>query len=179
MKTPYCIFLLFIVGSFAGCDAYKSLSPRGKLMIKNKETLFRGVHFDSSISTVKALEEITPELEYNDYLRYNISADSIAAGESLEVEYFFNKKDQLDMIIAFYYVTNKNAIKPLTEELRRYFEQKIGPARRDESGAYHWELPDEQGLKGTIEINLTGETEEGYMGVELELIKYYEYERRL
>ncbi|HXH18990.1 MAG TPA: hypothetical protein VNJ07_07885, partial [Chitinophagales bacterium] len=108
-----------------------------------------------------------------------IPADSIAGGESLEVEYFFNKNDQLDLIIAFYNLTDSTQLHPLAGELRRYFERKFGRARQDEMGWYHWELDDRTGEKGAIEISLTGETEEGYRGIELELSKYYEHEERL
>ncbi len=179
MKSCYICLISILLLAFTGCNEFKNLSPRSKIIVKSKEMLFRGVDFDYTIQSVKAAEEIEPELEYKDYLRFKIKADSIGSGESVDLEYFFNKKDQLDMIIAFYNLTDKSRIEPLANELKRYFERKFGRAQQDEMGWYHWEMTDKSGLTGTVEVNLIGETEEGYMGLELELIKYYENERRL
>lgn len=148
-------------------------------MVKTKKKLFRGLSFDMTLAQVKETEDLNPELEYRDYLRFKILADSIAAGESVDVEYFFNKKDQLDLMIAFYNLSGTDDIQPLINELKNFLENKYGRAKQDELGWYHWEFDDRKGEPGTIEINLVGETEEGYRGVELELIKYYGYEKRL
>lgn len=169
-----CVFALLLVS----CNDFKHLSQRGKLIVKTKQHLFRGLNFDSSIEDVKQSEALSPETEYPDNVRYHIAADSIAPGESLDVEYFFNKKNQLDLMIAFYNLSDSNAIHPLVNELMRYLEREHGRPKKDELGWYHWEFQDKKGETGTIEINLMGETEAGYMGVELELIKYYAYEDR-
>ncbi len=163
----------------ASCNDFKHLSNRGKLMVKTQHNLFRGLSFDSNIQDVKLTETHVPDLEYPDYLRYRIAADSVAAGESLDVEYFFNKKNQLDLMIAFYNISDSTAIHPLADELMRYLEREHGRPKQDELGWYHWEFQDKKGEPGTIEINLVGETEAGYMGVEVEMIKYYAYEERL
>lgn len=160
------------------CNDFKHLSKRGKLIVKTKENLFRGLNFDLSLQDVKQAESISPEKEYTDNLHYQFLADSIAAGESLDVEYFFNKKNQLDLMIAFYNISDSNAIHPLVEELMCYLEREHGRPKQDELGWYHWEFQDKKGESGAIEINLVGETEAGYMGVELEMIKYYAYEER-
>ncbi len=172
------LFLSVIVLFFCGCNDFKHLSDRGKLLVKTKEQLFRGVDFDMKLNEVRELEEIQPHTEYADYLLYRISGDSIGKGETIDVEYFFNKKNQLDLIIAFYNLSDKTTIRPLVQELKGYYEKKYGKPKEDEFGWFHWEIRDKSGEKGVIEINLVGETEEGYMGVELELIKYYEYEKR-
>jgi len=177
-NTPYSI-LFFAALLFASCNDFKHLSNRGKLMVKTKNNLFRGLNFDLDIQQVKQSEAIAPELEYPDNLRYRILADSVAAGESIEIEYFFNKKNQLDLMIAFYNISDSNEISPLADELMRYLEREYGRPKVDEAEGYHWEFQDEEGEPGTVEINLVKETEEGYMGVELELIKYYIYEERL
>lgn len=177
-KLPYyCILCAAALLLFA-CNDFKHLSQRGKLLVKTKQHLFRGLHFDATIEEVKQAEAITPQKEYPDNVSYRILADSIAPGESLDVEYFFNKKNQLDLMIAFYNLSDSNAIHPLVDELMRYLEREHGRAKKDEHGWYHWEFPDKKGEPGTIEINLVGETEAGYLGVELELIKYYAYEER-
>lgn len=148
--------------------------------MKSKEKIFRGVDFDIGILEVKSREPLKPDLEYADYLHYRILADSIATGESVDVEYFFNKDNRLDLMIAFYNLSDKHAIYPLVEELRRYLEREYGRPRQDELGWYHWKFEDKKSREpGTIEINLLGETEAGYMGVELELAKYYAYEARV
>lgn len=177
-KLSYYCILGVVAALFVSCNDFKHLSNRGKLMVKTKQPLFRGLHFDATIQDVRQAEAIAPEKEYPDNLRYHLLADSIAAGESLDVEYFFNKKNQLDLMIAFYNISDSNAIHPLADELMRYLEREHGRAKKDELGWYHWEFPDKKGEPGTIEINLVGETEAGYMGVELELIKYYAYEER-
>ena len=145
----------------------------------SKEKTFRGLHFDLKKETVKSAEIAKPEAEYDDYLRYNLLADSVASGESLELEYFFNKKDQLDLIIAFYNTGSSEVINSVIDELKDYFENRYGTARKDENGFYHWEFDDKGEIPGTIEIHLTGETEEGYMGIEIELLKYYQDEKKL
>ncbi len=148
-------------------------------MVKNKKHMFRGLDFDMTPDEVRRNETLQPDLEYPDYLRYRLLADSIAAGESVELEYFFNNKNQLDLMITFYNLSDKEAIQPLADELKRYLERSYGRPKQDELGWYHWQLDDKTGEEGSIEINLVGETEEGYMGVELEMTKYYENEERI
>ena len=148
-------------------------------MLKSKEEMFRGLDFDMSLQEVKEKETLPPDLEYGDYLRYHILADSVSAGESMDVEYFFNKNNRLDLMIAFYNLRDKDVLHPLADELKRYLERNYGRPQQDELGWYHWEFDDKTGENGTIEINLVGETEEGYMGVELEMTKYYENEERV
>ncbi|MDZ4847357.1 MAG: hypothetical protein SH857_17625 [Chitinophagales bacterium] len=177
-KIPYSI-LFFALLLFASCNDFKHLSNRGKLMVKTKQDLFRGLNFDVTLQDVKQAEAISPELEYPDNMRYHIVADSIAEGESLDVEYFFNKKNQLDLMIAFYNISDSNAIHPIVNELMRYLEREHGRPKQDELGWYHWEFQDKKGEPGSIEINLVGETEAGYMGVEVEMIKYYAYEEKM
>ncbi len=164
---------------FSSCIDFKHLSRRGKLLFKSKQKTFRGIHFDMSLQNVKEKEELKPDIEYKDYLHYTIQADSIVAGESLDLEYFFNKDDRLDMMIAFYNLADENAIHEFADEIKSYLERKYGRPRQDESGWYHWEFADKGSVPGSIEINLMGETEKGYMGIELELIKYYENEERV
>lgn len=177
-KFSYPLVACLVLFLLASCNDFKHLSNRAKLMVKVKDNLFRGIDFDLSPEQVKQAEAITPDIEYPDNLRYKIGADSIAAGESLDVEYFFNKKHQLDLMIAFYNISDSAAIYPMVDELMRYLQREHGDPKKDELGWYHWEFPDNTGEPGTIEINLVGETESGYMGVELELIKYYAYEDR-
>jgi len=177
--VPALLLAFSLLAFFSACNDFKHLSKRGKLMVKNKHKMFRGLDFDMPLTEVKKSEGTQPDMEYPDYLRYRFAADSIAPGESLEVEYFFNKKDQLDLIIAFYNLTDTEEIKPLADELKRYLERDYGRPAQDEFGWYHWQFDDKTGEKGTVEINLAGETEEGYKGVELELTKYYEYEERV
>jgi len=163
----------------ASCRDFKHLDSRSKLMLKTKEQLFRGLDFDKPIDEVKKSETLQPEMQYADYLKYRIGADSIAAGESVEIEYFFNKKNQLDLMIAFYNISDSAAIHSMADNLMGYLETKYGRPKRDELGWYHWEFECKSGEPGTVEVNLVGETEKDYMGVELELIKYYSYEKRL
>ena len=141
--------------------------------------MFRGLAFDMKLADVKQSETVRPDVEYEDYLRYRLFADSIASGESVDMEYFFNKNNQLDLMIAFYNLADEDDLHPLADELRRYFERSYGRARLDEQGWYHWQFDDKKGESGSIEVNLVGETEKGYMGVEIEMIKYYENEERL
>jgi hypothetical protein len=63
------------------------------VLLKSKEHFFRSIDFDHSIEDVKNNESFSPELAYADYLRYHVMADSVATGESVDVEYFFNKKN--------------------------------------------------------------------------------------
>ena len=141
--------------------------------------MFRGIQFGTSLEEVKGKENLNPDIEYGDYLHYYLNADSIAEGESVDIEYFFNRNDQLDMVIAFYNLTDKETIHPLADELYRYLERKYGRPRQDELGWYHWDFEEKNNESGTIEINLVGETEPGYMGVEIEFIKYFENEERV
>ena len=179
IKHPVLYLALSGILLLSSCLDFKHLSSRGKLLFKNKEKMFRGIQFGMSLQEVKEKEEWKPSIEYTDYLRYKMIADTIAAGEYIDVEYFFNKKDRLDMIIAFYNVVDKETIHPLVNEIKRYLERKHGRPRIDESGWFHWEYTEKGDQRGSIEINLIGETEEGYMGVELEMIKYYENEKRM
>ena len=159
------------------CNNLNQLDPRAKLVIKSTDKMLRGVQFDESLKAVKNYEDGELIKEFEDYLSFKINLDTIYPGEQIDAEYFFNNRDQLDLIIVFYSLQNKNEIEPLVTDLKQYFERKYGIANEDEIGWYNWEFESKTGLPGSIEINLVSETEEGYMGVEVEMLKYYEFEK--
>lgn len=179
MYNRSCFLLLCIIIYLGSCNDFKRLSPRSKLIINTDKEFFRGLDFDTGIENVKAIEKARLAEEFTDYLRYRIDADSLGKKEYVEIEYFFNKANQLDLFLVFYALSQPADIQPLITELKAYFEKRYGKAVNDELGWYNWEFRDETGIPGTIEIKLVGEKDEGYLGVEIEMLKYYEFEERL
>ncbi|HXH18080.1 MAG TPA: hypothetical protein VNJ07_03265, partial [Chitinophagales bacterium] len=51
--------LLFV----SSCNDFKHLSERGKLIVKTKDNMFRGVDFDMPLQEVRKIENIRPEVE--------------------------------------------------------------------------------------------------------------------
>lgn len=175
----YAGYLSLFIFLLTACNNFKRLGDRAKLILKNDKKLFRGLDFEMSLKQVKELETAHLEDEFSNYLRYKVEVDSMFPGEYLALEYSFNSKDQLDVIYVYYTLEDKSLIDPIVNDLKEYFSNEYGQPKVDELGWYKWKFEDKTGVPGTVEITLSGEKKEDYLGVYLDLQKFYEFEERL
>lgn len=172
----FALFILSFLLFLSSCKDFTDFSPHTKLILKNEAMMFRGVSFDINKSAVKALEEKEPFEEYPDYLRYKYSPEN-SKENFLDLEYFFNNDGRLDMIIGYYALADDEEQKVVFDELLREFTRRFGPGEKDELGWYTWKFNDKEGIPGQIEIILNIENTEGYKGIDIEFVKYYEFEK--
>lgn len=177
MKRYY--ILIFIISVLvSSCKDFQDFSPHSKLILKNEKMMFRGIEFDKNKATITELESSQPIEEYPDYLRYKYSLEKSDTTE-LELEYFFNNDNRLDMIIAYYTIENEDVKNKIFDELLREFTKRFGPGEKDELGWYTWKFKDQIGIPGQIEIILNQESNDGFQGIDIEFVKYYEFEQNM
>ena len=172
------ISILFSILLFS-CKSFEDFSPHTKFILKSEDMMFRGVEFDKGKSTVLEKEGSEPTEEYPDYLRYTSNFEN-RDDYFFDLEYFFNNDDRLDMIIAYYTLTSEEEQSLVFDELAREFTKRFGPGEKDELGWYTWKFKDNTGLPGQIEIILnTGKNDDGILGVDIEFVKYYDFEQNI
>lgn len=170
------IVVLLLMAVIQACSSYDRLGEDGQTLIASKEGLFRGLNMDVSPTAVKQHEtaEIFEESEF--YLGYQIVEPE--KGKHLEIEYSFNNDNMLDFIATFYHLPSEKEAIDLTNSLRQYLTDKYGPSKEDELGWYTWQIKDETGEPGTIEVVLLSDIDNANAeyGVDLEMVKYYDQE---
>lgn len=161
--------------TLSGCDPFKSMSDEAQMVLKSKKGLVRDIQFDQSIDEIKAIEKLTVSEAFSNYLLYSQLLEGDTATK-MEVEYFFNKQDQLDYVAINCQIPDSAQADVVREDLKGFLEKKYGPSEQDEYGWYVWEFKDEKGVPGYIEVELSSQTEEGQTGISLEFVKYYDFE---
>ncbi|MEX0811502.1 MAG: hypothetical protein WD048_04735 [Chitinophagales bacterium] len=160
----------------SSCKDFNDFSPHTQFILKNEQMMFRGIEFDINKATVLETEASEPTEEYPDYLLYNYQLNEQDEPQ-LELEYFFNNDNRLDMIIAYYTLENEEEKARVFDELIREFTKRFGPGEKDELGWYTWKFKDQIGIPGQIEIILNPENTDGFRGIDIEFVKYYEFEQ--
>lgn len=164
---------------FISCKDFEDFNPHTKFILKNEEMVFRGVEFDKDKSVVLEKESGEPVEEFPDYLHYKYNFEENKK-QQLELEYFFNSDNRLDMIIAYYKLKDEAEQSLVFDELIREFTKRFGPGEKDELGWYTWKFKDQLGIPGQVEIILNTEKDDANaFGVDLELVKYYDFEQNM
>lgn len=171
-----CIALLTMTALLQACSPFDRLGEDGKLLLGSDEALFRNIDMDVNPTVVKQTEtaSLTEESEF--YLGYEQLPG--ADGQHIELEYSFNNDNKLDFIAAYYKMPDEQSVTELTAALEKYFDKKYGDSKEDELGWHIWTFADAKGEPGNIEIVLNSDIDnaEQEYGVDLEIVKYYEYE---
>lgn len=164
---------------FASCKDFEDFNPHTKFILKSEEMMFRGIQFDKDKGAIKEAEQVAPEEEFPDYVRYLLSFED-NKDYTLDLEYFFNNDNRLDMIIAYYSLKTEEEQSLVFDELTREFTKRFGPGEEDELGWYTWKFKDQIGVPGQIEIILnTEKNDENGLGIDVELVKYYDFEQNM
>lgn len=160
----------------ASCTSFDRLSDPAKDWLKTDEGFFRGMSFDMSPAEVQQLEQaiVTEAGEF--YLSYEVVPER--QGEHIEIEYSFNNDKKLDFIATYYMLASAEAVQDLTQTVKVYLDKKYGKGKEDELGWHTWEVRDDKGEPGVVEIVLNSDIDmaEGDYGVDMEMVKYYDYE---
>lgn len=168
------VALLLLISS---CTPFDRMNDQAKDWLKTEEGFFRGISFDVSPEEVQKTEDalITEAGEY--YLSYEQVPDRM--GEHIEIEYSFNNDKKLDFIATYYVLPDAETVEAVTKSVQSYLDKKYGEGKKDELGWHIWEIDDKTGEPGTIEIVMNSDIDmagESY-GVDMEMVKYYDYEQ--
>ena len=144
------------------------------MVIKDGTGLLRGIELDLSVADVRKIEKDSLNEETTTFLGYLVPGKE--KGEKMEVEYSFNEQGKLDLMSVFYYLDKDDDAEHMVAALKKYFEKKLGPSKKDELGWYTWQFRDKKGLPGDVEIVLNKKVEAKSKVVDLEIVKYYDSE---
>ncbi|MDX2002157.1 MAG: hypothetical protein SFW35_06985 [Chitinophagales bacterium] len=174
IMRSYTLFLLIAV-LFSSCDSFWLKDKHTRAVLKSEKGFIRGVEFDMTKEQVKKIEKDTLVEESERFLGY---VNELNKGKDhLQVEYFFNEKNQLDQIMINYYLNEEDDVQDLIADLTEYFNKKIGPGKKDEAGWNIWNYEDKKGAPGNVDILLFRKLDNTYGRiVDLEIVKYYNWE---
>lgn len=160
----------------SSCKPFDRLNDQAKDWLKTDEGYFRGISFDVGPEDVQKTEDalVTEAGEY--YLSYEIVPDR--QGEHIEIEYSFNNDKKLDFIATYYMLPDAESVESVTKSVKAFLDKKYGKGKEDELGWHIWEIKDNSGEPGTIEIVMNSDIDMAgnSYGVDMEMVKYYDYE---
>ena len=140
--------------------------------------VFRGLNFGQKAPQIRAKENGRSEFIHQavDHIQYEISMgqDTIEGNDFVEIKYFLDNKNELDIITANYYINDSTKIENFGNYLQTQFENKYGHFYVDSDGYTVWEVPfvDADSMEGKYDIAIKKLFKQNDSGLTIEYAKF-------
>jgi hypothetical protein len=144
LQITFYILLVITLNSCNHDNKAKDIKDASPYFINlfsgNVTTLFRNQNFNSSLDEVKKIETSKLYESTADHLFYEFSypKDSTPFLEYANIQYFFNEKNELDIITSDIFLSDSIQVLNLRNSLTQYFIKLYGNAEKNENGYDIW-----------------------------------------